>query len=31
MLAGTKVASQLDNSDVAINLNYDIAFDLALK
>lgn len=31
MLAGTKVASQLDNYDVVINLNYDIAFDLALK
>ena len=31
MLAGTKVANQLDNYDGVINLNYDIAFDLALK
>jgi hypothetical protein len=31
MLAGAKVANQLDNYDVVLNLNYDIAFDLALK
>lgn len=31
MFAGTKVAEQLKSDDVVINLNYDIAFDLALK
>jgi len=31
MLAGTKVAAQLRPNDLVINLNYDIAFDLALK
>ncbi len=31
MIAGRKVASQLNLGDVVVNLNYDIAFDLALK
>ncbi|MBI5931314.1 MAG: hypothetical protein HY862_18550 [Chloroflexi bacterium] len=31
MLAGRRVANQLTSSDVVLNLNYDIAFDLALK
>lgn len=31
MLAGKKVAERLNNGDMVLNLNYDIAFDLAIK